>query len=262
MNLAVNARDAMPEGGTLTLETDNVEIDADYVDHHVHVPPGPYIRLTVTDTGQGMDAETQKHIFEPFFTTKAQGKGTGLGLATVYGIVKQSGGFIWVYSEPGQGTTFKIYLPAVNQAAVADDKLLAPAAAPRGSETILIAEDSDALREMDHHYLSSLGYTILEARDGNHALQVADAHPGDISLLVTDMVMPGLGGRGLARRLAALRPGIKTLFMSGYTEEMTMRQRDGEPDLPFLQKPFRPVDLARSVRQVLDTAGPVEAHPR
>jgi len=252
LNLVVNARDAMPQGGRLTIETSNIELDREYSAKHHNIEPGPWVMLTVTDTGCGMDAETQSHIFEPFFTTKAQGKGTGLGLATVYGVVKQSGGFIYVYSEIGQGTTFKIFLPEVTAAAeraAPGRESLAPA---RGSETILFVEDEENVRELVRDYLIGTGYTVLEAGDGAHALEVAAAYKGDIHILVTDVVMPRVSGRELASRLAEERKGIKVLYISGYTDDSIFRHGVLEGGVAYLQKPFNLKAIALKIREVLD----------
>jgi len=252
LNLVVNARDAMPQGGRLTIETSNIELDREYSAKHHNIEPGPWVMLTVTDTGCGMDAETQSHIFEPFFTTKAQGKGTGLGLATVYGVVKQSGGFIYVYSEIGQGTTFKIFLPEVTAAAeraAPGRESLAPA---RGSETILLVEDEENVRELVRDYLIGTGYTVLEAGDGAHALEVAAAYKGDIHILVTDVVMPRVSGRELASRLAEERKGIKVLYISGYTDDSIFRHGVLEGGVAYLQKPFNLKAIALKIREVLD----------
>ncbi len=252
MNLAVNARDAMPQGGRLTIETANVELDDAYVRHHVGTEPGPHVMLAVSDTGAGISREIQAHIFEPFFTTKGVGQGTGLGLATVYGIVKQSGGSIEVYSEPGQGTTFKIYLPRIDEV-VQGGEGWQPAALPlRGTETILLVEDEDGVRELARDILQAEGYTVLDASHGRAALVVCNQHPSSIHLLITDVVMPEMSGRELAERLAALRPEMKVVYMSGYTEHAVVHHGVLDPDTAFLQKPFTPLTLARKVREVLD----------
>ena len=251
VNLAVNARDAMPNGGRLTIETRNAELDASYVEEHAPVVAGPYVLLAVTDTGTGMDAETKSHVFEPFFTTKALGQGTGLGLATVYGIVKQSGGHVWVYSERGQGAAFKIYLPRVAETAAAAPRPTAPASL-RGSETILLVEDDEAVRTLTRRLLAARGHTVLLASQGEEALRLAQRHEGRIHLLVTDVVMPGMSGRELADRILALLPGIKVLYLSGYTDDAIVRHGVLEPGVAFLQKPFSAEALARKVREVLD----------
>ena len=253
MNLVVNARDAMPEGGKLTIETSNVEVDEDYTAAHVAMKPGSYVRLAVSDTGCGMDEQTQSRIFEPFFTTKERGKGTGLGLSTVYGIVKQSGGNIWVYSELGQGTTFKVYLPRDLSATAATT--LKPSTAPRlsrGTETVLVVEDEEALRKVALRTLGSAGYTVLTAGNGEEALLTSAKHVGDIHLLLTDVVMPRMSGRVLAQQLAAKRPTVKVLYMSGYTDDAIVNHGVLEAGTPFLAKPFTSTDLAQKVREVLD----------
>jgi two-component system cell cycle sensor histidine kinase/response regulator CckA len=214
LNLVVNARDAMAQGGTLTIETENLEMDETYVTRRTQAQTGAYVMLAVSDTGSGMDRATQARIFEPFFTTKEQGKGTGLGLATVYGIVKQSGGYIWVYSEPGQGTTFKVYLPRVDAAATPEAALAEPPARTEGTETVLVVEDEEAIRSLVRTVLHAQGYTVLAASRGDEALQLSEQHPGLIDLLVTDVVMPGMNGRELARRLALTRPELRVLYTS------------------------------------------------
>jgi len=252
MNLAVNARDAMPKGGRLTIETTDVELNQDYVRGHVGARPGAHVMLAVSDTGCGMDKETQARIFEPFFTTKEKGKGTGLGLATVYGIVKQSGGSIWVYSEPGRGTTFKIYLPRVEGPAEGTKPGPDSLSTPRGSETILLVEDEAGVRELVRRILVAHGYTLLTAGRGDEAFQVCGRHEGPIHLLMTDVVMPGMSGRTLADRLTALYPNVKVLYMSGYTDAAIARNGELEEGAMFLQKPFTPQALACKVREVLD----------
>jgi two-component system, cell cycle sensor histidine kinase and response regulator CckA len=250
MNLAVNARDAMPEGGQLTIETENIELDNAYARKHVSVQPGPYVMLAVSDNGCGMDADTQARIFEPFFTTKEPGKGTGLGLATVYGIVKQSGGNIWVYSELGKGTTLKIYFPRVEAISelpkiAGQDELL------RGSETILLVEDEDMVRALAQAILERNGYTVLVARHVHDALRFAQERPEQIHLLLTDTIMPMMNGPELAKRLRSLRPETKVLFMSGYTDKVIANTAAGEPGNTFLQKPFTPRTLTNKVREAL-----------
>ncbi len=255
LNLAVNARDAMPEGGRLTIETANVELDKAAAHPPAVLSPGKYVMLAVTDNGCGMDAETQAHIFEPFFTTKEKGKGTGLGLATVYGIVKQSGGYVWVYSEPGRGTSFKVYLPRIEDepAARGRDGKTDARALPRGSETVLLVEDEKGVRELAREYLELVGYTVIEAEDGHTALELAAMHVGPIQLLMTDVVMPGISGRELAGRVKAIRPDIKILFMSGYTDQAVVHHGILDTDAALLQKPFTMAALAAKLREILST---------
>jgi signal transduction histidine kinase len=252
LNLAVNGRDAMPRGGVLNIELANLDVDETYARGHPGMVPGAYVVLSVTDTGHGMDEETKARIFEPFFTTKEAGKGTGLGLATVYGIVKQSDGFIWVYSEPGRGTTFKMYLPRVDQAPEPLSVRPAPAAV-RGTETVLLVEDEAALRTLLRELLESFGYSVLEAGQGADALRVAGEHPGAIHLLLSDLVMPQMTGRELAERLVRLRPGIKVLLMSGYAAGAAPHH-----EIPggaaYIDKPFTADAMAGSIRALL---GPV-----
>jgi two-component system, cell cycle sensor histidine kinase and response regulator CckA len=252
MNLAINGRDAMPQGGKLLLETDNAELDEAYARRHLPMPPGSYVHLAVSDTGHGMDAATQARIFEPFFTTKEQGKGTGLGLSTVYGIVKQSGGYIWVSSERGQGTTFKIYLPRV----VAPADSVPPdthwSSLPQGMETVLLVEDEPEVRWLVRDMLRHLGYTVLEARHGIEAQVQSIQHPGPIHLLITDVVMPQMSGRQIAERLTPEHPETKVLYMSGYTDDAVVRHGVLAAHMAFLQKPFSPEALALKVREVLD----------
>jgi two-component system cell cycle sensor histidine kinase/response regulator CckA len=250
MNLAVNARDAMPDGGKLTIETSNTELDESYVRQHPPVSPGAYVQLSVSDTGIGMDEATRARLFEPFFTTKEKGRGTGLGLATVYGIVKQSAGSIWVYSEPGHGTVFKIYLPRVHEGPVAAQPAVPPEV--RGSETVVVAEDAEGVRAVVQTVLRRNGYTVLPAPDGQTALDLVATHPEPIHLLITDVIMPGMSGRQLADRLREIRPGLKVLFVSGYTDDAIIRHGMLEPGIAFLQKPFTPESLSRKVREVLD----------
>jgi two-component system cell cycle sensor histidine kinase/response regulator CckA len=252
LNLVINARDAMPKGGKITIETANVSLDELYARRRTGVEPGQYVMMAVSDTGSGMDAETQAQIFEPFFTTKGLGKGTGLGLATVYGIVKQSGGWIWVYSEPGRGTTFKVYLPQVDHPIRPTHHNKAVCDRLQGTETILLAEDQDGIRELASEFLKRSGYTILEAKDGSDALRMAEGYPDEIDLLVTDVAMPNIDGPELADRLAVLRPHMKIIFMSGFAEYVKDNRKLAVPDRVTLQKPFALGTLARKVREVLD----------
>jgi PAS domain S-box-containing protein len=252
VNLAVNARDAMPQGGKLTIETANVELDENFARRHVVVKPGQYVMLAASDTGCGMDAETQKRIFEPFFTTKERGKGTGLGLATVYGIVKQSGGSIWVYSEVGRGTTFKMYLPRVEEEPDAVLPGTVRAAPLKGTETILLVEDDTPLRKLTLAILRHGGYDVLSAASREEALQLCGRHQGPIHLMLTDVVMPGRSVREFVEQLASTRPAMKVLHMSGYTDDTVVRHGVMEQSVAFLQKPFTTHSLLRKVREVLD----------
>ncbi len=254
INLVVNARDAMPNGGELTIETANVELDKTCTQLRADVIPGRYVMVAVSDTGCGMTEEVKARIFEPFFTTKEPGQGTGLGLATVYGIVKQSGGNVYVYSEPGKGTTFKIYLPAVGESVPSGKSLHGLRTAALGNETILLVEDEEAVRGITRLALQTHGYNVLEASRGEEALRLCETHQGPIHLLLTDVVMPGLGGRQVAQQVAALKPGIRVLYLSGYTDDAVVRHGVLEAETAFLQKPFTPVSLAMKVREVLDHA--------
>jgi len=252
MNLAVNARDAMPDGGRLIIETSNAELDRTYNSTHPIVKPGRYVLLAVSDTGTGMDADTQAHIFEPFFTTKEPGKGTGLGLATVYGVVKQSGGFIWVYSELGKGTSFKIYLPRVDQTEDKASTALPLMEVPRGTETILLAEDEQDVREVAREFLESGGYKVIEAQNGAEALRLATEHKESIDLLVSDMVMPGMTGKELARRLKLQHSGVGVVYMSGYSEQTAAESAEADAGMLLLTKPFSRGSILRTVREALN----------
>ncbi|HBB96464.1 MAG TPA: hypothetical protein DC054_13840 [Blastocatellia bacterium] len=255
MNLVVNARDAMPQGGKLTIETTNVELDLEYTSTHVGVNPGAYVVLAVSDTGTGMSEQVRKQIFEPFFTTKEKGKGTGLGLSTVYGVVKQSEGNIWVYSEPNHGTTFRVYLPALASTSISSEAKAAESPIPRGSETVLLVEDEEVVRGLARQILEDAGYHVLVAQQGEEAVRLCNEHTSEIHLLLTDVVMPGAGGKVVAERLSALRPGIKVLFMSGYTDEAIVHHGVLDSNVKFIQKPFSPLGLSKKVREVLDSNG-------
>jgi two-component system, cell cycle sensor histidine kinase and response regulator CckA len=264
MNLAVNARDAMPTGGRLILSTANIDFDASHHCRYGDIPPGPYVRLAAKDTGSGMDAETLDHIFEPFFTTKEVGKGTGLGLSMVYGMVKQNGGCVDVESQPGQGTTFTIYLPRLEAAAAALGETMTEAAKLESGETILVVEDEDALRTLLCRFFRLYGYNVLEARHGGEALLIGERHRGPIHLMVTDVVMPQMSGKELADRLAPLHPEMTVFFISGYADGDLTSYGAPEPSQHFVPKPFRPMDLMKKVRDILDAArgGPADGAPR
>jgi two-component system cell cycle sensor histidine kinase/response regulator CckA len=251
LNLAVNARDSMAEGGKLTIETDNVYLDEEYVKNHVGAQAGPHVMLAVSDTGSGMDQNTLARIFEPFFTTKELGKGTGLGLSTVYGIVKQSGGNIWVYSEVGRGSTFKVYLPRVDENAQRYKRSSHLDEVFQGSETILLVEDEEMLRKLALQTLRLYGYQVLDAANGESAVSLCRQHHGPIHLALTDVIMPGMSGREVADRLLELRPEMRVLFMSGYTDDAIVHQGVLDEEANFIQKPFAPDALARKVREVL-----------
>ena len=255
MNLAVNARDAMPRGGKLTVQVANTELTKEYAEAHHGVTPGPYVMLAVTDTGTGMDRATQARMFEPFFTTKEKGKGTGLGLSTVFGIVQRAGGHVWVYSELGEGTTFRIYLPRANAPETKKSRP-PPAVSTRGTETILLVEDDDQLRTLTQGILTRLGYRVLAASAPVEALRLSEEHRGKIHLLLTDVVMPGMSGRQLAEKIAEMRPATRALFMSGYTDEVIVHHGVLEPGVYFLQKPITPDSLARKLREVLRAKHP------
>jgi len=259
LNLVVNARDAMPKGGKITIETGHTYLDGAYAREHVAVQPGHFVVLTVSDTGIGMDAETQKRIFDPFFTTKEVGKGTGLGLSTVYGIVKQSEGSIWVYSEIGRGTTFKVYLPRVDDVAEAEESANSSQRAAGGSETILLVEDEELVRELAVEILEQYGYAVIAAATGEEGLQICKGFDGRIDLVITDVVMPQMSGRELTEQIAALRPDTRVLYMSGYTDDAIVRHGILEEHMSFIQKPFLPEALARKTRELLDLPALQEA---
>jgi CheY-like chemotaxis protein len=256
-NLVLNANDAMPNGGRLLIETANVTIDEEYAAPHADTRPGPYVLIAVTDTGSGMTREVRDKLFEPFFTTKEKGKGTGLGLPSVYGIVKQSGGFLWVYSEPGRGTTFKVYLPRAADEDDADgERLLAPRANRQpGRETILLVEDDDEVRQVALRILRNNGYNVLEASNGAEALRVAESQMLPVDLVVTDIVMPEMGGSELAERIREVRPEARILFTSGYTEDAAVRQSFLNTGDAFIEKPFTPASLSKKTREILDSSG-------
>ena len=258
MNLVVNAKDAMPEGGRLTLQSSDIIVRQDFSEHRF-IQPGHYTVISVADTGHGMDKETQSRIFEPFFTTKEKGKGTGLGLSTVYGIIKQSNGYVFAESEPGMGTTFCVYLPRVEECAEELLPAKSNAAEARGCETVLLVEDEESVRELVRLTLVARGYKVLEAENGEKGLEIAETHHDHIDILITDVVMPGIGGRELARNLLSLRPGISVLYLSGYTEDAVITHATMGPNTAFLQKPFTLQNLAKKVREVLRTKSDAKA---
>jgi two-component system cell cycle sensor histidine kinase/response regulator CckA len=252
LNLCVNARDAMPVGGSLTIETRNVELDEGYSRTHDNVKPGHYCMMSVSDTGSGMDEATRKRIFEPFFTTKGPGKGTGLGLAVVFGVVNQSGGHIEVYTEAGYGTVFKLYFPQVSKPATAVNAPAPSYLLPTGTETLLVAEDDDDVRALAKGILEQCGYTVLDAANGLQAMEVFAGHDGPIDMLISDVVMPHFSGRQLAEAIVRKQPNVKVLFLSGYTDDAVVRHGVLQAEFAFLQKPFTLIGLAMKVRQVLD----------
>jgi len=253
MNLVVNARDAMPDGGSIVIETSNVELDDGYRDSHFSVPPGRYVMLAVTDNGCGMDEKTMSHIFEPFFTTKGLGQGTGLGLSTVYGIVKQSEGYIWVYSEPAKGTTFKLYFPRHEEGPQPEVRPRVELESARGSETILVVEDDEPLRKLVIALLEDKGYRVLEATNGEDAITVVKNSPDPINLLLTDVLMPAMSGVELSSRLRKLQPELRVLLMSGYAGDLNARHRANEPEMMLIEKPFTRHDLLAKIRSALYT---------
>ena len=257
INLVINARDAMPAGGRIILETNDAELGEDYALEHLGVKPGRYVMLAVIDNGCGMSEEVRKRIFDPFFTTKPEGEGTGLGLSTIYGIVKQHGGNIWVYSEEGRGTTFKVYLPATETRAELEPAVTKDESMPHGSETILVVEDEETVRKVAVKVLIQLGYTVVEALNGRKALELVEKQKTAPNLLITDVVMPDMGGEELAEEYRRRSPGAKVLFMSGYTDSAIQQDKMLKPGMELLEKPFTPPDLARKVREVLDKPAPV-----
>jgi two-component system cell cycle sensor histidine kinase/response regulator CckA len=252
VNLAVNARDAMPDGGRLLIETSNVVFDQHYVARHLEIEPGEQVLLAISDTGVGMSGEIKERIFEPFFTTKERGKGTGLGLATVFGIVKQNGGNIWCYSEEGIGTTFKVYLPRCTEEGDEPSSSQTKRDVPLGSEVILLVEDEEEVRDLAQRILQRQGYIVLGAECGGQALELAATPTGPIQMVLTDVVLPDMSGKQLTDQLAESRPHLEALYMSGYTDETIARHGVLKPGIAFLQKPFSAIDLARKVRRVLD----------
>jgi len=256
LNLVVNARDAMPRGGRLTIETANVLLDEQYAREHVEISPGPHVMLAVSDTGMGMDRDTQARVFEPFFTTKEQGKGTGLGLSTVFGIVKQSGGSIYVYSEPDKGAAFKIFLPSAGKGRSTSEPRMPAVIDKHGGETVLVVEDDDQVRAVVLSILRRAGYVLLEANGAAQALSLVEQSPQEIQLLLTDVVMPGLSGPELARELKSRRPKLRVLCMSGYTDDAVLQHGILEAEMAFIQKPLTPDSLLRRVREVLESSEP------
>ena len=252
LNLVVNARDAMPTGGHLTIETRNIHVTQPLINRRETLQAGHYVVLSVSDNGCGMDADTQESIFEPFFTTKEVGRGTGLGLATVYGIVRQSEAYIWVYSEVGKGTSFKIYLPRVDVAPETSDVAEAKQPARGGQETILLVEDEDIVRDLAREVLQYYGYTVITAENGEEGLRVCREFAGQVDMVLTDVVMPRMSGRELAEQLAVERPGTRVLYMSGFTDDAIVRHGLLEEDIAFIQKPFTPESLATKIRELLD----------
>jgi two-component system, cell cycle sensor histidine kinase and response regulator CckA len=251
-NLVVNARDAMPEGGKLTIETQNVVLDESYSNDHPDTDTGEYVMLAVSDTGIGMDKETLSHLFEPFFTTKPKGSGTGLGLSTCYGIVKQNNGGIWVYSEPGKGTTVKVYFPKIEDINPQQENVYSHETILEGTETVLVAEDDAGIRTMITRHLTAAGYRVLSASNGDEALSLVNKTGESIHLLITDVIMPLMGGKALADRLTVIYPGLRILFMSGYTDNSIVHHGVLETGIKFIQKPFSMVEFMRKIREVLE----------